>query len=152
MSYYNDLTQIDSAIQIDGVSMPETSEPIQCIPELITNGGRVVDSSDYEGNVVGLKHKITMVYDHLNKEHFDLLYSHTMGVYESSGRTDMFFNVTVPTHTPNGVATYRCYLGASSFSKMKCTDTTEKLGGQYGRGGALYDEWHEGVEVYFIEQ
>lgn len=156
--YYYDLTKLDNDIVVypaDGsgpVVFPETSVPIQVTPQLISDGGRLADSIDYEGSIQGVKHTITLKYNQLNKEHFDLVYGATMKKYEENKNANMFFSIKVPTHTPNGVKTFTVYLGASSFSGWNCSDTTEKLGGQYARGGLLYDELHENIEIVFIEK
>ena len=159
MSYYE--TQYrkiypDNDIIVDGVIFPQTSEPIQCTPQLVSEGGRLADAIDFEGRIQGVKHTILLKYNFLNKEWFDKVYNATMRQYELNPDKDMFFQVTVPTYTPMGVHTFTCYLGASSFSNCKITRTTEEmvdiLGQSYNRNGIMYDEWHEDVEINFVEK
>lgn len=154
MSYYE--TQIrtlklDNDIVIDGVTWPETDIPIQVKPQFVTDGGRLADNIDYEGSSLGVKHTISIHYDWLNKSMFDKVYA-IMKKYENNPNADMFFNIKVPTHTSNGVKTFKVYLGASSFSNWSCTATTEYMGGTYGRNGSNYDELHEDINIEFIEK
>ena len=156
MSFYDDRTKNNPNIIVDGVVFPYTSEPITVTPQLISDGGRLADSIDYEGDIKGVKHTIILTYEVLNKEHFDTVYSATMGKYEA-GNKDMFFDITIPTYTPNGVQTYTVYLGASSFSGHKCTETTERRylqtnDSRYAYGGSEYDELHESIEIQFVEK
>lgn len=147
----------DNDIVIDGVTFPETSSPIQCTPQLVSDGGRLADNIDYEGSILGVKHTIVLKYEYLNKQWFDIVYNATMRQYELNPNKDMFFNIKVPTHTPLGIYTFTCYLGASSFSNSQCVNTTEYIAelkgdSRYGRRGSLYDELHENIEITFIEK
>lgn len=146
----------DNDIVIDGVTFPETTEPIQCVPQLMSDGGRLADSIDYEGSILGVKHTITLTYGWLNKHWFDIIYNATMGKYESNPSSSMFFDVTVPTYTSLGVKTFKCYLGASSLNNAKCIESTEdqvrEKGQQYSRYGNLYDELHTDIEIILIEK
>jgi hypothetical protein len=156
MSFYNDGTKDNPNIIIDGVVFPFTSKPIKVTPQLITDGGRLADSIDYEGSVKGIKHTIVLTYDVLNKEHFDTVYRNTMGKYEA-GNKDMFFDINIPTYTPNGIKKYTVYLGASSFSSHECTMSTEREyldtgDSAYNYGGSKYDELHENIEIQFVEK
>lgn len=148
MSYYDDLTQLDDNIQINGVSMPETSEPALVEFNNVSDGGRLADNIDYEGELKGVKVNITLKYNRLNKEHYDRIFNATQGAYLNGG--GFFMTIKVPTYTPLGVQEFRGYFG--STHSPNCTDTTEKLGGQYKIGGALYDEIHEDVEFKFVQK
>lgn len=148
MSYYNDLTVLDNDIRINGVAMPETSVPPIIEFQNISDGGRLADSIDYEGDLKGVKVTITLKYNQLNKEHYDRIFNAVQGAYLNGG--NFFMDITVPTYTPLGVKTFRGYF--ESTHNNNCTDSTEKYGGQYTRGGLLYDEWHENVSFKFVQK
>lgn len=146
MSYYNDLTKIDENIKINGVPMPETSVPPKISFNNISDGGRLADSLDFEGELQGVKVNIELHYNQLNKEHYDLLFNATQGAYLN--KKGFFMEITVPTHTPLGVQTYRGYF--MSTHEPNCVDTNEKDGYKYGSEG--YDEWHEDVTFSFVQK
>ena len=150
MPYFNDFVQMSPTIKIDGVAMPECSKPVQVVFNNISTGGRLADSVDYEGGLSGVKVKITMTWDYLNKDHFDTLFNATQQKYLNGG--SFFMNITVPTYTPLGVQTFRGYF-QSSFDG-KCIDSTEKheLDSSYWQGGANYDELHSDVTVTFVQK
>lgn len=159
MSFYDDGTKLNNRIIIDGVVWPYTSKPIQVIPNLEHDSDRLAGSRTMEGKVLGVKQKITLNYALLNKEHFDLVYE-IMHKYEVDNE-DMFFDITVPvykeTKDKTRMETYRVYLGATSFSSMECTESTEYIyletgDESYDYCGENYDELHENIEVVFIEK
>ena len=69
MSWFNDGTPITSNIQINGVSMPLTSEPVKVTFNNISDGGRLADSIYFEGDLKGVKVNIELKYACLNKAH-----------------------------------------------------------------------------------
>lgn len=148
MSYFNDRVEIDNNIQIDGVSMPQTYEPISITFNNVSDGGRLADNIDYEGDLKGVKVDITLKYKYLNKEHYDLLFNATEKKYIDGG--NFFMSIKVPTYTPLGVKTFVGYFQASHTNN--CVETTDCLGGSYVYGGANYDEWHEDVEFKFVQK
>lgn len=150
MSYFEDGVQIDQNIRIRGVAMPETSVPVQITVNTVSDGGRLADNIDFEGSRKGDKVTIELKYDWLNKEHYDMLFNATIGYYRSGGA--FFFDLTVPTYTPEGVQTYTVYFMSSHV--VACVDTTEKhgLGAEYQQGGELYDELHKDVVFSFVQK
>ena len=146
MSYFNDMTVIDNNIRINGVPMPETSEPPKIKFNNISDGGRLADTGDFEGKLVGVKVNIELHYNQLNKEHYDMLFNATQGSYLN--KRGFFMEITVPTFTPLGVQTYRGYF--MSTHEPNCVDTNEKYGYKYGSPG--YDEWHENVTFSFVQK
>ena len=72
MSYWNDFVEISKDIKINGVAMPETSEPVKIKFQNISDGGRLADNIDYEGSLKGVKVTIELNYAFLNKEHYSL--------------------------------------------------------------------------------
>lgn len=150
MSHFNDHVQLDPDITIDGVSMPETSEPVKITFNNISDGGRLADNIDYEGSLKGVKVDIELTYAFLNKEHYDMLFNATQKKYCENG--SFFMTIKVPTYTPLGVQTFSGYF--NSQHSVNCTDTTEKhhLGAEYQRGGSKYDELHENVTFKFVQK
>lgn len=150
MSYFIDGLKITDDIKINGVSMPETSEPVKITFNNISDGGRLADNIDYEGKLQGVKVNIELKYALLNKEHYDLLFNATQGRYLDG--LGFFMEITVPTYTPLGLQTYTGYF--QSTHNNNCTDTTEKHGNgpEYFRGGAKYDELHEDVVFSFVQR
>lgn len=154
MGYYNKLLggaiRMDRYIKIDGVAMPEPSEPVKFSTNNVSDGGRLADNINYEGSLKGVKRTIELHYKALDKEHFDILYNATQGRYNMGG--DFFMNLTVPTYTSDGVQTFRVYF-MSSFN-ANCVDTTEKhdKDNSYWQGGINYDELHEDVVVKFVQK
>ena len=150
MSYWNDYVEISKIIKINGVAMPETSEPVKVKFQNISDGGRLADNIDYEGSLKGTKVTIELNYAYLNKEHYDLIFNATQGSYNNGG--SFFMAITVPTYTPLGVQTYTGYF--MSEHSPNCVDTTEKhgLGEEYWRGGSNYDELHENVVFSFVQK
>ena len=86
----------------------------------------------------------------LDKEHYDILFNATQKQYINKG--NFFFEITVPTYTPEGVKTFTGYF--NSTHEVNCTDTTEKhnLDSSYWRGGSNYDELHEDVVFKFVQK
>lgn len=148
MSTFNIPYVLDNNIKINGVAMPETSKPVEITFNNISDGGRLADSIDYEGELKGTKVNITLKYDAMNKEMYDRVFNATQGSYLN--KNGFFMEITVPTFTPLGVQTYRGYFMSSH--KPNCIATTEYLGGQYIHGGSLYDELHEDVEFSFVQK
>jgi len=153
MSYFHDLlTTNNSNYQINGVTIPEPTEPPTITFNNISDGGRLADNIDYEGGLKGVKCNIKLVYKLINKEHFDLIFNLTQGRYLQGG--SFFGTIKVPTYTPQGVQTFTGYF-MSSFSN-NCKLSTEMyediLGSSYGYGGANYDELHENVEFSFVQK
>jgi hypothetical protein len=133
--------------------MPMPSEPVKCKPQNISTGGRLADNIDYEGDLSGCKHTITLKYAILNKEHYDTLFNATQQTYLNGG--DFFLNITIPTYTPEGLKSFKVYF--MSEHDPACTQTTEREyyrtgDSRYNIGGALYDELHENVEFSFVEK
>lgn len=150
MSYFNDYVQMDGIIKINGVIMPETSSPVKVEFQNISDGGRLADNIDYEGELQGVKVTIELNYDYLNKEHYDIIFNETQLKYLNGG--SFFMEITVPTYTPLGVQTYRGYFNSSH--SPNCVDSTEKheLGAEYQYGGEYYDELHENVTFKFVQK
>ena len=150
MSYWNDFVEISKDIKINGVAMPETSEPVKSKFQNISDGGRLADNIDYEGSLKGVKVTIELNYAFLNNEHYDILFNATQGKYNDGG--SFFMTITVPTYTPLGVQTYSGYF--MSEHSPNCIDTTEKheLTSSYWRGGSNYDELHENVVFSFVQK
>ena len=150
MSYWNDFVEISKDIKINGVAMPETSEPVKIKFQNISDGGRLADNIDYEGSLKGVKVTIELNYAFLNKEHYDILFNATQGKYNDGG--SFFMTITVPTYTPLGVQTYSGYF--MSEHSPNCIDTTEKheLPSSDWRGGSNYDELHENVVFSFVQK
>lgn len=153
MSYYDDKTFLTNNIQINGVSMPITSAPVEITFNNVSDGGRLADNIDFEGDLKGVKVNIVLKYAALNKEHYDLIFNATQQAYLNSN--GFFMNIKVPTYTPLGVQTYRGYFMSSHTPN--CTMTTEmeyyRTGDQrYNIGGSLYDELHEDVEFSFVQK
>lgn len=156
MSYFNDFNKYDPNTIIDGVNFPYTSKPIYAKPELVTDGGRLADSIEYEGSVKGLKKVMTLRYDVLNREHYKTVYDATMGKYEA-GNKEMFFDITVPVAGGDGLKTFTVYLGASSFSNCDCVENTiphylETNDESYNYGGNNFDELFTDIEIVLIEK
>ena len=150
MSYFEDCVQISNDIKINGVAMPETSEPVKIEFQNISDGGRLADNLDFEGTLKGVKVTIELKYERLNKEHYDMLFNATQGSYING--SDFFMSITVPTYTPLGLQTYTGYFNATHTPN--CTDTTEKheLPLSYWRNGVNYDELHEDVTFKFVQK
>jgi hypothetical protein len=153
MSFFNDFTVITDKIQINGESMPLTSEPVTIEFNNISDGGRLADVVDYEGDLKGVKVNIKLKYTILNKEHYDKVFSATQGAYLND--KGFFMEIKVPTYTPLGIQTYKGYFMSSHTPG--CTRTTEDKyyatgDSRYDYGGSLYDELHEDVEFSFVQQ
>lgn len=154
MGYYNTALggalRLDNDIKINGVAMPEPSEPVKITFNNISDGGRLADNIDYEGSLKGVKVNIEIKYKVLDKHFYDIIFNATQGHYNSSG--SFFMSITVPTYTPLGVHTFTGYFG--STHEVNCVETTEKRGNDssYWRGGANYDELHEDVVFKFVQK
>lgn len=146
MSYFNDFATFNSGIKINGVSFPDTSEPVGITFNNISDGGRLADSVDYEGSLKGTKVNISLKYSILNKEHYDVMFNATQGAYLNN--EGFFMEIEVPTFTPLGKQTYRGYFMSSH--SPNCTATTDPLG--YHLGHENYDELHEDVEFSFVQK
>lgn len=153
MSWFNDGAVISDKIQINGVSMPLPSSPVQVIFNNASDGGRLADSLDFEGDLKGVKVNIELKYSCLNKEHYDLIFNATQQVYlDNDG---FFMTIKVPTYTPLGIREFRGYFMSSH--NPKCVETTEMQYYQTGDSrfdidGALYDELHEDVVFSFVQK
>lgn len=158
---FEDMTQIDGNIKINGVSMPETSEPVSIEFNTVSDGGRLADNINYVGTLKGVKVTIILKYNQLNKEHYDLLFNNTIGRYLNACNSEgiatngkaFFMQIQVPTYTPLSIKTYTGYFNATHINN--CVDTTEKfknINSRYGYGGDWYDELHENVEFKFVQQ
>jgi hypothetical protein len=153
MSYFNDKTFLTNNIQINGKSMPMTSEPVSVTFQNISTGGRLADNIDYEGELSGTKVTIKLTYAILNKEHYDVVFNATQQAYLN--KNGFFMEITVPTYTPLGFQTYKGYF--MSEHTPACTQTTEREyyrtgDSRYNIGGSLYDELHEDVEFSFVQK
>lgn len=150
MSYFEDGVQLDNNITINGVVMPETSEPVHVTFNNISDGGRLADDIIFEGSLKGVKVNVELKYRWLNKEHYDILFNATQGIYSNGGA--FFMTITVPTYTPLGVMTFSGYFMSSH--SVNCVDSTEKhgLGEEYQMGGDLYDELHQDVVFSFVQK
>lgn len=150
MGYFADGVQLSPDIKINGVAMPETSEPVKIEFQNISDGGRLADNIDYEGSLKGVKVTIELKYERLNKEHYDLLFNATQASYCNGG--SFFMSITVPTYTPLGLQTYTGYF--NSTHTPNCTDSTEKheFNSSYWRNGVNYDELHEDVVFKFVQK
>lgn len=153
MSFYDDKTPINPNIQINGVSMPDTDVPVKITFNNISDGGRLADAIDYEGDLKGVKVNIELHYAVLNKEHYDKLFNATQDSYiDGDG---FFMSIKVPTYTPLGIQTFRGYFMSSHTPN--CTHTTEwkyhETGdARFNIGGTLYDELHEDVTFSFVQK
>lgn len=144
--------KLSDTIKINGEAMPETSEPVKVQYENIqsSNSGRLADSVDYMGKVIGVKRTFELTYAILDKYFYDILFNATEKKYLENKNT--FFDLTVPTYTPEGVKTYRVYF--QSEHTVNCTNSSEKhdRDSRYMIGGSEYDELHENVTFKFIEK
>ena len=152
MGYYVDCVHVNNDITIDGYNTPETSEVVEGEYNIISEGGRLADSAEFVGSVVGVKRKFKLKWAYLNKEHFDILYNLTMDEVISNHK--FYFNIGFNRFLPDSPTTIKCYIG-STFG-LKLTDTTKKHDWHnndpaYSPGGGSYDELHENVEITFIE-
>lgn len=136
----------DDGIVINGVSFPDTSEPVAITFNNVSDGGRLADSIDYEGELRGTKVNISLKYAVLDKEHYDAMFNATQGSYLN--KDGFFMEISVPTYTPLGKQTYRGYFMSSH--SPNCTYTTDSLG--YHLGDENYDELHEDVEFSFVQK
>lgn len=153
MSWFNDGTPISSNIQINGVSMPLPSEPVKITFNNISDGGRLADSIDFEGDLKGVKVNIELKYVCLNKAHYDMLFNATQQSYLNNN--GFFMTIKVPTYTPLGIQTFRGYFMSSH--DPNCTETTEREyyrtgDSRFNIGGSLYDELHEDVTFSFVQK
>lgn len=154
MSYFYDhLKNADPHLKINGVTMPEMQSPEQVVINMITDGGRLADSIDYEGSVKGLKREVTLTWKYMNKAHFDILYNAVVGHYKNT--TNMFIPIVFNSFSPDGIVTMRVYAGAN-LVQYTVKDTTDrladKLGASYKYGGADFDILYENVSVHFVEK
>ena len=156
MSYFNDWVQISEQLAIirNNVTtyLPETSEPVSIEYQNISDGGRLADNIDYQGSLKGVKRVVELHYAYLNKEHYDILFNATQGAYNSGG--PFFFNITLPTYTPEGSGTVTLTVYFESTHKPNAVDSTEKheLDSSYWRGGQNYDVLYQDVTFKFIEK
>lgn len=154
MGYYNTLLggaiRLDRDIEINGIAMPEPSEPVKITFKNVSDGGRLADNIDYEGSLKGVKVNIEIKYAVLDKEFYDIIFNATQGHYNDNG--DFFMSIRVPTYTPLGVHTFTGYFG--STHEVNCVDTTEKHGkdSSYWYGGINYDELHRDVIFKFVQK
>jgi hypothetical protein len=146
----NNWLPTSKTFSIDGTYMPEPSDIITLEYNNIQNedAGRLPDDLTYHGKVIGVKRNITVKYAVLDKSNYDILFNATQAKYNKKAKT--FFTLTVPTRTPQGTETIKCYF--MSTHKPNCTFTTEYRGGAYAYGGSKYDELHEDVEFSFVER
>lgn len=154
MSYFYDgLKDSDPHLKINGTTMPEVQKPEQVKINLITDGGRLADSIDYEGSTKGIKREVTLQWNFMNKKHFDVLYNTIMNKYR--GSTNMFLNITFNSFSPDGIVTMRVY-GGSNLVQYTVKDTTDRLvtslGSSYAYGGNNYDILYENVSIHFVEK
>lgn len=153
MSFFNDrLVDNDTNFQINGVTIPAPTEPPVITFNNISDGGRLADNIDYEGDLKGVKVNIKLTYKYMNKAHYDLLFNQTEGRYLQGG--SFFGTIKVPTYTPQGVQIYTGYFMSSHTNNCKWSTEMykETLGSSYGYGGADYDELHENVEFSFVQK
>jgi hypothetical protein len=143
---FNKILTYEDNIVINGVKFPDPSEPVALTFNNISDGGRLADSVDYEGNLNGTKVNISLKYAALDKEHYDKMFNATQGAYLN--KEGFFMSITVPTYTPLGPQTYRGYF--MSEHSPNCTQTTDRQGIHYGSTG--YDELHEDVEFSFVQK
>ena len=152
MSYFlpDNLIRMSDTIKINGVAMPDTSEPVHIKFNNISDGGRLAGGVDYEGTLIGVKENIELKYARLNKELYDLIFNATQKRYCDG--LGFFMEITVPTYTALGIQTFRGYF--QSTHEPNCVDTTEKyeLGKEYWYGGSKYDELHENVVISFVQK
>lgn len=153
MSYFNDGTFNDNKIQIDGVDMPLTSEPVKISINTLSDGDRLADTGEFVGKRITDKVNIELHYAVLNKEHYDRLFNATIGKMRQNN--SFFMSIKVPTYTPDGYKTYTGYFMATH--NPNCTETTEKIyyssgDARYNIGGSLYDELHEDVTFSFVQR
>lgn len=154
MSYfYDQLKDTDPYLKINNVAMPEVQKPEQVKINLVTDGGRLADSIDYEGSVKGIKREVTLQWDIMNKRHFDVLYNTIMNKYR--GGSNMFMPIKFNSFSPDGIVTMTVYAGAN-LVQYTVKDTTDRLapqlGSSYEYGGADFDILYENVSVHFVEK
>lgn len=154
MSYfYDQLKDTDPYLKINNVAMPEVQKPEQVKINLVTDGGRLADSIDYEGSVKGIKREVTLQWDIMNKRHFDVLYNTIMNKYR--GGSNMFMPIKFNSFSPDGIVTMTVYAGAN-LVQYTVKDTTDRLapqlGESYAYGGADFDILYENVSVHFVEK
>lgn len=153
MSFFNDrLVDNNANFQINGVTIPVPTEPPKFTYNNISDGGRLADNIDYEGDLKGSKRNIELKYNYMNKEHYDLMFNLTQGQYNSGG--SFFFTLKLPTYTSQGVETMTVYFMSSHTNNCKWSTEMykETLGSDYDYGGSKYDELHENVVFSFVEK
>lgn len=153
MSFYKDGAVITNKIKINDVAMPLTSEPVKFDFNNGSDGGRLADSGEFEGELDFVKVNIELHYKCLNKEHYDMIFNATQGAYLND--QGFFMEIQVPTYTPLGIQTIRGYFMSSH--KPNCVATTEDIyystgDARYDIGGLLYDELHEDVVFSFVQK
>lgn len=154
MSYFFDqLKDEDPYLKINNIAMPEVQTPEQVKFNLVTDGGRLADSIDFEGSVKGIKRELILQWAFMNKQHFDTLFNTIVPRYRNN--SNMFINVTFNSFSPDGIVTMTVYAGAN-LVEYKVKDTTDrlvnKLGASYGYGGVNFDILYENVTVHFVEK
>lgn len=153
MSFFNDrLITNDNNFQINGNTIPVPSEPPEITYNNISDGGRLADNIDYEGDLKGVKRNIKLKYNWMNKEHYDLMFNLTQGQYNNGG--SFFFTLKLPLYTSQGVQTMTVYFMSSHVNGAKYSTEmySEQLGSDYNYGGSKYDELHENVVFSFVEK
>lgn len=133
-------------IVINGVSIPDPSEPVKITFNNISDVERPADSITMEGSYKGTKVNIELHYTALNKQYYDSIFNATQGAYLNN--SGFFMSITVPTYTPLGRKTFTGYFMSSHTPN--CTNTTDSDGIHYGQTG--YDELHEDVTFSFVEK
>lgn len=151
--FFDQLKDNDPYLRINGITMPEVAVPEQLSFNLVTDGGRLADSIDYEGSVKGIKRELTITWPFINKQHFDIIFNAIVPRYRNN--SNMFIDVRFNSFSPDGIVQMTVYAG-SKMIEYSVADTTDrlvdKLGASYGYGGINYDILYKDVSVHFVEK
>lgn len=154
MSYFYDkLKDADPYLKVNNIALPEVQTPEAIKINMVTDGGRLADNLTYEGKVIGIKREVTLVWDYMNKAHFDILYRAIVTHYNNT--SNMFMNLVFNSFSPDGIVSMVVY-GGSNLVVYNVADTTDrladKLGDEYRFGGSKYDILYKDVSVHFVER
>ena len=115
----------------------------------ISEFGRLADSADGEGKLIGVKYTIEMTYSRINLKHFQEIYNNTQKKYNNNG--EFFMNIKVPLYSENRTITIRGYF-MSSLKMQVCQTSEYENDSSYKLGGNNFNCMYEDMTISFVQK
>ena len=115
----------------------------------ISEFGRLADSADGEGKLIGVKYTIEMTYSRINLKHFQEIYNNTQKKYNNNG--EFFMNIKVPLYAENKTITIRGYF-QSSLKMQVCQTSEYENDSSYKLGGNNFNCMYEDMTISFVQK